>query len=92
MEDPPLLGNSVKRVVLAPLLDRAGFYHQPFRIETGTSMDVQLEEANQGIRGCIDVSVLRNRLWLFVIESVLKSGALSRRHLCQLSAVFLSES
>lgn len=35
-----MLENSVNMVVLAPLLDWAGFYRQPFRIETETSVDV----------------------------------------------------
>ena len=30
MDDPPMLENTVKMVVLAPLLDLAGFYHKPF--------------------------------------------------------------
>lgn len=38
MEDPPMLENTVKMVVIAPLLDLAGFYHKPFRIETETSV------------------------------------------------------
>ena len=29
MEDPPMLENTVKMVVLAPLLDLDGFYHKP---------------------------------------------------------------
>jgi hypothetical protein len=44
MEDPPMLENSVKMVVLSPLLDLAGFYRQPFRIETETSIDLELED------------------------------------------------
>ncbi|GAB4384048.1 MAG: hypothetical protein Kow00121_47020 [Elainellaceae cyanobacterium] len=50
MEDPPMLENSVKMVVLAPLLDLAGFYHKPFRIETETSVDVELEDEGLVIR------------------------------------------
>ncbi len=69
MEDPPMLENSVKMVVLAPLLDLAGFYHKPFRIETETSVDVEMEDEGLVIRGRIDVLVLNARLWLLVIES-----------------------
>ncbi|MGB6015061.1 MAG: restriction endonuclease subunit R, partial [Nodosilinea sp.] len=43
MEDPPMLENSVKMVVLSPLLDLAGFYRRPFRIETEASIDLKLE-------------------------------------------------
>ena len=69
MEDPPMLENTVKMVVLAPLLDLAGFYYKPFRIETETSIDVEMEDEGLVIRGRIDVLVLKNRLWLLVIES-----------------------
>ncbi|MDY7022388.1 MAG: restriction endonuclease subunit R, partial [Cyanobacteriota bacterium] len=78
IEDPPLLENSVKMVVLAPLLDLAGFYHKPFRIETETSVAVELEDEGQIIRGRIDVLVVKNRLWLLVIESKRSDFAVTR--------------
>lgn len=78
MEDPPMLENSVKMVVLAPLLDLAGFYYKPFRIETETSVDVEMEDEGIVIRGRIDVLVLKNRLWLLVIESKRSDFAVTR--------------
>ncbi|HBB35661.1 MAG TPA: restriction endonuclease subunit R [Cyanobacteria bacterium UBA8803] len=78
MEDPPMLENSVKMVVLAPLLDLGGFYHKPFRIETETSVGVELEDEGVLIRGRIDVLVLKNRLWLLVIESKRSDFAVTR--------------
>ena len=44
MEDPPMLENTVKMVVIAPLLDLAGFYHKPFRIETETSVALEMKD------------------------------------------------
>lgn len=78
MEDPPMLENSVKMVVLAPLLDLAGFYHRPFRIETETSVDLEMEDEGVIIRGRIDVLVLKHRLWLLVIESKRSDFSVSR--------------
>jgi predicted type IV restriction endonuclease len=78
MEDPPMLENTVKMVILAPLLDLAGFYHQPFHIETETSIDVETEDEGLIIRGRIDVLVLKNRLWLLVIESKRSDFAVTR--------------
>lgn len=69
MEDPPMLENSVKMVVLAPLLDLAGFYQKPFRIETEPSVEISTEDEGLVIRGQIDVLVLKAHLWLLVIES-----------------------
>ena len=69
MEDLPMLENSVKMVVLAPLLDLAGFYHKPFRIETESSVELAMEDEGTVIRGRIGVLVLKHQLWLLVIES-----------------------
>jgi hypothetical protein len=78
LEDPPVLENSVKMVVLGPLLDLAGFYRRPFRITTETSIDIELEDDNTVIRGRIDVLVLNQVLWLVVIESKRSDFAVTR--------------
>ncbi len=78
MEDPPMLENSVKMVVLSPLLDLAGFYRKPFRIETETSIDLELEDDGIVIRGRIDVLVIKQQLWLLVIESKRGDFAVAR--------------
>jgi predicted type IV restriction endonuclease len=69
MERPPVLENSVKMVVLSPLLDLAGFYQMPYRIETETSIELEMEDEGELIRGRIDVLVVRAALWVLVIES-----------------------
>jgi hypothetical protein len=69
LKRPPLLENSVKMVILSPLLDLAGFYRKPFRIESETSIELEAEDGNEIIRGRIDVLVVRQRLWLLVIEA-----------------------
>jgi predicted type IV restriction endonuclease len=78
MEDPPMLENTVKMVVLAPLLDLAGFYHKPFRIETETTIALEMEDEGSIIRGRIDVLVIKNQLWLLVIESKRSDFAVTR--------------
>jgi predicted type IV restriction endonuclease len=69
MDRPPLLENSVKMVVLAPLLDLLGFYQPPFSIQTEPSIEITAEDEGTTVRGRIDILVLKNRLWLTVIES-----------------------
>jgi len=78
MEDPPMLENTVKMVVIAPLLDLAGFYHKPFRIETETSVALEMKDEKTIIRGRIDVLVVKDRLWLLVIESKRSDFAVTR--------------
>ena len=82
MESPPMLENTVKMVVLAPLLDLSGFYHRPFRIETETGVSIKMQ--NEGtakttiIRGRIDVLVLNQQFWMLVIESKRSDFAVTR--------------
>ncbi|MBF2075189.1 MAG: restriction endonuclease subunit R [Synechococcales cyanobacterium C42_A2020_086] len=78
LEDPPALENGVKMVVLAPLLDLAGFYRRPFRITTETSIAIELEDEGRVIQGRIDVLVLNQFLWLVVIESKRSDFAVTR--------------
>ncbi len=66
---PPILENAVKMVVLSPLLDLVGFYSEPFFIATEESIEIGLEDEGEIIRGCIDVLVIQEQLWLLVIES-----------------------
>ncbi|MBR8828317.1 MAG: restriction endonuclease subunit R [Gomphosphaeria aponina SAG 52.96 = DSM 107014] len=66
---PPLLENTVKIVVLAPLLDLAGFLLQPFRIQSETSINIESEDEGVIVKGRIDVLVIFERFWLVAIES-----------------------
>ncbi|NET10193.1 MAG: restriction endonuclease subunit R [Merismopedia sp. SIO2A8] len=78
LDDPPVLENSVKMVVLAPLLDLAGFYRRPYRMTTETSVEIALEDDNQVIRGRIDVLGVNQHIWLAVIESKRSDFAATR--------------
>ncbi|BBD58027.1 hypothetical protein NIES2109_07960 [Nostoc sp. HK-01] len=66
---PPILENAVKMVILSPLLDLAGFYREPFAIATEESIEITVEDAEEIIRGRIDVLVIQEEFWLLVIES-----------------------
>ncbi|WP_217650459.1 type I restriction enzyme HsdR N-terminal domain-containing protein [Spirulina major] len=78
LEDPPLLENTVKLVILAPLLDLAGLYRRPYRIQTETSIAIELENEGAIVRGRIDILVLNQALWLVVIESKRSDFSVSR--------------
>ena len=69
LKSPPLLENSVKMVVLSPLLDRAGFYDDPFHIRSEVSVDIAAEDEGKVIRGRIDVLVLKDRFWILVLDA-----------------------
>ncbi|RCJ31289.1 restriction endonuclease subunit R [Nostoc minutum NIES-26] len=66
---PPILENTVKMVVVSPLLDLAGFYREPFFITTEESIELALEDEEEIVRERIDVLIIQEQLWLLVIES-----------------------
>lgn len=69
IEYPPLLENAIKMVVLSPLLDLAGFYQPPYRVETETSIELVTEDEETIVKGRIDVLVIQQQFWILVIES-----------------------
>jgi hypothetical protein len=69
LNDPPLLENTVKMVVLSSLLDLANFYLPPFNIRSEPPVKLQSEDEGVTITGEIDVLVLCERIWILVIET-----------------------
>jgi hypothetical protein len=66
---PPLSEETVKLVVLSPLLNLAGFYDEPFFIRSEQSIEISAEDKGEISRGRIDILVIQKHLWLLVIES-----------------------
>lgn len=66
---PPLLENTVKMVVLSPLLDFADVYQKPFHLKSEPSFQITTEDEGTVIRGNVDVLVLCGQLWVMVIEA-----------------------
>jgi hypothetical protein len=59
----------VKLVVVSPLLDLAGFYQPPFSIRAEVTTKLVAIEGKQTFVGKIDVLVVKEKLWILVIES-----------------------
>ena len=65
-----LLEGSVNFVVIAPLLELAGFYDPPLRLRSEASIRLALEDKSGTIyQGRIDSLVLQNNLWIVLVES-----------------------
>lgn len=60
---------TIKLIVLSPLLDLADFFAPPFRFTTETTVQIQVESNDVIYRGRIDALVLQEMLWVVVIES-----------------------
>ncbi|MDY7005706.1 MAG: restriction endonuclease subunit R [Cyanobacteriota bacterium] len=64
-----MLENTVKMVVLAPLLYLADLYIPPFHIESEKSVELVLEDEDKIVRGSIDILVLKEYFWVVAIEA-----------------------
>jgi len=69
IEYPPLLEDTVKMAVLAPLLNLSGFYLYPFHTKSEYSVSVSSVDTEMVVEGKIDVLVLKEQFWVMVIES-----------------------
>ncbi|GAC1461787.1 MAG: hypothetical protein NVSMB70_08160 [Chamaesiphon sp.] len=69
LEQRSVLENTVKLAVVAPLLDLSGLFLPPFYISTEDSVEIEATDENIVVRGRIDILVLKDRLWVLVIES-----------------------
>jgi hypothetical protein len=62
--DGVLLEETIKMIILPPLLELAGFYQAPYRFRAEVSVAV-----DEVLRGRIDGLVLQERLWVVLIEA-----------------------
>ncbi len=71
LEVQSLNEETVKMVVVSPLLDVAGFYQSPYRIDSEVSVELQeVDESGVAMIGRIDTLILRqSQIWILVVES-----------------------
>jgi hypothetical protein len=69
IEYPPLLENTVQMAVLGPLLYLADFFLAPFHIKSEISVSLSDVDEGMTVEGKIDILVLKEHLWVVVIES-----------------------
>jgi predicted type IV restriction endonuclease len=68
--DGILLEETIKMVILSPLLELAGFYQAPYKFRAEVAVEMQaLGENDEVLRGRIDALVLQEQLWIVLIES-----------------------
>lgn len=69
LEYPPMLEKTISLSIVSPLLFTGEFYLQPFYIKPEKSVEISEEDAGVIIKGSLDTLVLKDQLWLMVIES-----------------------
>jgi hypothetical protein len=65
----PVVESIVKTVVLSPILDLAGFYEPPIRVDGELAVRVTAEDEGELIQGSIDVLAVMGSVWITVIEA-----------------------
>ena len=69
-EDGPLSEETIKLVILSPILELAGFYQAPYKFRAEVSVDVEtVGDQDEILRGRIDGLVILDRLWIVLIEA-----------------------
>ncbi|HAA31000.1 MAG TPA: restriction endonuclease subunit R [Cyanobacteria bacterium UBA8553] len=66
---PPLLEDVVRMAVLDPILFIGDFYLTPFYVKSEQSIDIATEDDDLVIKGRLDTLVLKDQLWVMIIES-----------------------
>jgi predicted type IV restriction endonuclease len=70
LEAQSLNEETVKMVVVSPLLDIAGFYRYPFTIDSEVGIELQeTDESGIVLTGRIDTLIVRHQVWILVVES-----------------------
>ncbi|MEM8504527.1 MAG: type I restriction endonuclease subunit R [Cyanobacteria bacterium P01_D01_bin.1] len=70
-----LLEGTVTLLLASPLIATAGFHDPPCLVKAEESVQLQLNDGEEILQGCLDMLVLEDRLWVVVLES--KKTALS---------------
>jgi len=70
ISDGLLLEETIKMVVLSPLLELAGFYQAPYKFRAEVPIAIEaIGDNDEILRGRIDALVLQEYLWIVLIES-----------------------
>ncbi|NET61642.1 MAG: type I restriction endonuclease subunit R [Symploca sp. SIO2E6] len=59
----------INQLLIEPLLTLAGLYDEPFYVTTEASVNLEVEQGDEILRGRIDTLVIAQKLWVLVVES-----------------------
>ena len=69
LENPPFLEDIVRMAIVDPILFIGKFFLYPYHIRSEKSINLELADKEVIIRGRIDTLVLKDQLWVMIIES-----------------------
>lgn len=64
-----IIEETVKMVILSPLLDLAGFYRSPYGIESEVPIQIAIPTEDGILQGRIDTLIVQHKLWILAVES-----------------------
>lgn len=64
-----MIEETVKMVVVSPLLDWAGFYRSPYGIESEVPIQIAIPSDDGILQGRIDPLIVQHKLWILAVES-----------------------
>ncbi|MEA5453067.1 type I restriction endonuclease subunit R [Leptolyngbya sp. CCNP1308] len=65
-----LLEGGVNFIVIAPLLELAGFYDSPFRLRSEASIRIEIADEDDTVyQGRIDSLIVQEHLWIVLVEA-----------------------
>jgi hypothetical protein len=64
-----LAEGAVDKLMISPLLDLVGFYEPEYEVRTEESVEFALEGDEEVLRGRIDTLIVREKIWILVIEA-----------------------
>ena len=59
----------INQLLISPLLTLAGLYDEPFYVTTEASVELEVKEKDENLRGRIDTLVIAQQLWALIVES-----------------------
>lgn len=69
LDYPPILENIVRMTILDPILFIGDFYINPFYLRSEEPVEIVTEDEGIIIKGRMDTLILKEQLWLMVIEA-----------------------
>ncbi|NEO52614.1 MAG: restriction endonuclease subunit R [Okeania sp. SIO3B5] len=69
LQNPPFLEDIVRMAIVDPILFIGKFFLYPYYIRSEKSINLELADQDVIIRGRIDTLVMKEQLWVMVIES-----------------------
>ncbi|NEQ78333.1 MAG: restriction endonuclease subunit R [Okeania sp. SIO2C9] len=69
LQNPPVLEDIVRMAIVDPILFIGKFFLYPYHIRSEKSVNLELADKEVIIRGRIDTLVMKEQLWVMVIES-----------------------